>query len=105
MNAHLDQAVYALLTPARSVINRHGDNGAHSCRSCGLPWPCFEFGTALGALDLVLRVHVALRNQPGDLAPAETRGIHRAADRGGRQTRPRPTGPSGPTDLMRHAGQ
>ena len=71
MSARLDQAVYALLTPARGVIDRHGDNGAHRCRSCGLPWPCFDLGTAIGALDLVLRVHVAARNRPDDPTPAE----------------------------------
>ena len=104
MSARLDQAVYALLTPARGVIDRHGDNGAHRCRSCGLPWPCFDLGTAIGALDLVLRVHVAARNQPDDPTPPETTRTHRAADRRGQQTRPCPTAPPSPADLTRHTG-
>jgi hypothetical protein len=65
VSADLDQAVYALLTPTRMVIDQHGNDGGHTCRSCGLSWPCFELGTAIAALDLVLRVHVAGRNQPG----------------------------------------
>jgi hypothetical protein len=105
VSTHLDQAVYALLTPARGVIDRHGDNGAHNCRSCGLPWPCFELGTAIGALDLVLRVHVAARDQPDDPAPAGNTRTHREADRRGQQTRPHPTGPPSPADLTRHTGQ
>jgi hypothetical protein len=106
VSAYLDQAVYALLTPARGVIDRHGDNGAHSCRSCGLPWPCFELGTAIGALDLVLRVHVAARNHPDDNpAPAGTMRTHRAADHRAQQTRPRPTGSASAADLTRHTGQ
>lgn len=64
MSTDLDQAVYALLTPARFVIDRHGNDGGHTCRSCGRPWPCFELGTAIEALDLVLRVHVAARREP-----------------------------------------
>ena len=64
MTGDLDQAVYALLTPARFVIDRHRNDGNHRCRCCGEPWPCFDLGTAIGALDLVLRVHVAGRRQP-----------------------------------------
>jgi hypothetical protein len=63
VSADLDQAVYALLAPARFVINQHGRDDHHHCRRCGTPWPCFEMGTAIEALDLVLRVHVAARNQ------------------------------------------
>jgi hypothetical protein len=61
MSAELDQAIYELLNPARSVINQHGRDDDHRCRRCRLPWPCFELGTAIGALDLVLRVHGAAR--------------------------------------------
>jgi hypothetical protein len=104
VNAHLDQAVYALLTPARGVIDRHGDDGAHTCRSCGLPWPCFELGAAIGAPDLVLRVHVAARTH-SDAGFAETVRINRAADRRGQQTRRRPIGPPSPTRLPRHTGE
>ena len=104
MNAHLDQAVYALLTPARGVIDRHGDDGAHICRSCGLPWPCFELGTAIGALDLVLRVHVAARTH-SDAGVAETMRTARAADRRGQQTRRRPIGPLSLTRPPRHTGE
>jgi hypothetical protein len=63
VSADLDQAVYGLLTPARHIIDRHGNDGTNSCRTCGLCWPCFELGTAIEALDLVLRVHVAARRQ------------------------------------------
>ena len=55
MSAYLDQAVYALLTPARGVIDRHGDNGAHSCRSCGLVEPsCWALCAQSWALDQFL---------------------------------------------------
>jgi hypothetical protein len=64
VSADLDQAVYALLTPVRFVIDRHGNDGSDRCRTCGLWWPCFELGTAIEALDLVLRIHVAGRRQP-----------------------------------------
>jgi len=64
VSADLDQAVYALLTPVRFVIDRHGNDGSDRCRTCRLWWPCFDLGTAIGALDLVLRVHVAARRQP-----------------------------------------
>jgi hypothetical protein len=64
VSADLDQAVYGLLTPARFVIDRHGNDGSDCCRTCGMWWPCFELGTAIEALDLVLRVHVAARRPP-----------------------------------------
>lgn len=70
MSAHLDQAVYALLTPARFVIDQHGRDEHHLCRRCGNAWPCFEMGTAIGALDLVLRVHVATRDPSPRLCSA-----------------------------------
>jgi hypothetical protein len=104
VNAHLDQAVYALLTPARGVIDRHGNDGAHTCRSCGLPWPCFELGTAIGALDLVLRVHVASRTH-SDAGFAETMRIRHAADHCGQQARRRPIAPPSSTRLPRHTGE
>lgn len=72
MSADLDEAVYALLTPTRLVINQHGRDANRRCRSCGVPWPCFEMGTAIEALDLILRVHVKARNQP--CAAPEARG-------------------------------
>jgi hypothetical protein len=61
VSTELDQAVYTLLTPASHVIDRHPNDGSNRCRRCGTPWPCFDFNTALGALDLVLRV----LNRPG----------------------------------------
>jgi hypothetical protein len=64
VNTDLDHAVYDLLTPARHVIDRHGNDGDHRCRGCGRAWPCFELGTAIKALDLVLRVHLAARREP-----------------------------------------
>jgi hypothetical protein len=70
MSADLEQAIYRLLTPTRFVIDRHGNDGHHHCRSCGAHWPCFELGTAIAALDLVLRVHVAARRQPDGSMPA-----------------------------------
>lgn len=64
MSPELDAAVYALLTPTRGVIDRHRNDGRHRCSCCGGPWPCFDPDTAIGALDLVLRVHAAARHQP-----------------------------------------
>jgi hypothetical protein len=64
MSAGLDGAVYTLLTPVREVIDRHSKGGGGECRCCKVAWPCFEVGTAIAALDLVLRVHVAARRQP-----------------------------------------
>lgn len=61
MSADLDQAVYTLLTPARMVIEGHGRDDGHQCPQCREPWPCFEITTAIAAIDLVLRVHVAGR--------------------------------------------
>ena len=55
----LDQAIHALLSPARGVIDRHTRDERHQCRRCGQTWPCVEMDTALAALDLVLRVHAA----------------------------------------------
>ena len=101
VNAYLDQAVYALLTPARGVIDRHGNNGAHNCRSCGLPWPCFELGTAIGALDLVLRVHVAARTTPRP--PRRDHADRRAADH--RPANPTASHARPATRLPRHTGQ
>jgi hypothetical protein len=63
VSADLDQAIYALLPPTQRIIERHGNDGNHRCRWCRRPWPCFELDTAIEALDLVLRVHVAARNQ------------------------------------------
>jgi hypothetical protein len=76
MTADLDQAVFALLTPVRFVIDRHGNDGNHRCRCCGTSWPCFELGTAIAALDLVLRVHVAARRHP-DSEPNTTLATNR----------------------------
>jgi hypothetical protein len=67
VSADLDDAVYALLTPARGVIGQHTRNDRHQCRRCNEPWPCFEADTAIGALELALRVHAAARRQT-DLA-------------------------------------
>ena len=79
------------------MIDRHGDDGAHSCRSCGLPWPCFELGTAIGALDLVLRVHVAALTHP-DAGVAETirtaRALTAAASKPDESYRPAQSDPS-----------
>jgi hypothetical protein len=61
VSQELDDAVYELLTPARAVIGNHIKDGRDYCRRCGAPWPCFEMSTAIGALDLVLRVHAARR--------------------------------------------
>jgi hypothetical protein len=59
-----------LRTPAREVIARHPNDGGNQCRRCGTAWPCFDFNTALGAIDLVLRVHVADRcDRQGGLPP------------------------------------
>jgi hypothetical protein len=66
VSADLDQTVYALLTPVRFVIDRHGNDGSDRCHTCGMSWPCSELGTAIEALDLVLRVHVAARRQQPD---------------------------------------
>lgn len=63
MSAALDEAIYALLGPAREVIDRHPHDERRRCSRCGMTWPCSEMDTALGALDLVLRVHAATRRR------------------------------------------
>jgi hypothetical protein len=91
--------------PARVVIDRHGNDGGHTWRSCGLTWPCFELGTAIGALDLVPRVHVVARQQPHPLPgpqrtpPGSTRRPTGAA--GVPDDTPAPARPDTPTPPTR----
>jgi hypothetical protein len=66
VSADLDQATHALLTPSQRIIDRHGNDGTNRCRYCRLPWPCLELDAVIEAPDLVLRAHVAARNQPTD---------------------------------------
>jgi hypothetical protein len=72
MSADLDQAAYTLLTPARRIIEGHSRNERHLCCICHEPWPCFEANTAIQALDLVLRVHIAARGESSQAANVST---------------------------------
>ena len=63
MSDALDEAVYALLDPAREVIDQHTRDEQHECRRCGTAWPCTEMDNALGARDLVLRVHTEAKRR------------------------------------------
>jgi hypothetical protein len=102
VSADLDRGVYALLTSARHVIDQHGNDGEHTCRGCGRSWPCFELGTAIEELDLVLRVYVAARWVPDPArqrrprrptsAPVRATTLHNDAD-----DKAVPAGPVRPT--------
>lgn len=64
VSQELDNTVYELLTTARAVIYRHIKDGRNHSRRCGNPRQCFEMGTAIGALDLILRLHPPLGEPP-----------------------------------------
>lgn len=60
----LDKTVYELLTTARAVIDRISRTAATTAAAAANPRQCFEMGTAIGALDLILRLHPPLGEPP-----------------------------------------